>query len=213
MRNGRVSDKINALIKEELKLPRTLDLYKEFLGETQIEIYKQENFVITELVKGTSKTKIVEALKTKVPDGRFSLNDLDKFIERSDELHDLLKIEKRSLAKRWLKAKTDVMEELADVAIYTKSLIPELRKEGDNNNALKAINTLNTLLMNISELKGFIGPETQINTLVNVNGNKIDDIRARLRSKAHMADFDVKPENDEVSTEQTNPENEKTDSQ
>lgn len=208
-----MSDKINALIKEELKLPRTLDLYKEFLGETQIEIYKQENFVITELVKGTSKTKIVEALKTKVPDGRFSLNDLDKFIERSDELHDLLKIEKRSLAKRWLKAKTDVMEELADVAIYTKSLIPELRKEGDNNNALKAINTLNTLLMNISELKGFIGPETQINTLVNVNGNKIDDIRARLRSKAHMADFDVKPENDEVSTEQTNPENEKTDSQ
>ena len=31
------------LIQEQFKLPRTLDLYKEFLGKTEIEVYKEES--------------------------------------------------------------------------------------------------------------------------------------------------------------------------
>ena len=184
-------DPVQELIKEKFKLPRSLDLYKEFLGKTQIEIFKEESEVIRRLIKGDSKASIIDSLKEKHPDGSFSYEDIDKFLERSDELHDVLKIDGHSLARRWLKAKADIAEELADIAFYTKSLIPKLREEGDNTNALKAVSTLNTLLMNIAQVQGLFSPATQVNTQINVDTGGLAEIKQKLRSKAHHADFKV----------------------
>src|SRR4030042_3778051 len=130
---------MNSLINEEAKIPCIIDLYKEIIGITQIEKYKQEDYVIRELVKGTPISQIVIELQNKHQSGGFRRREVEKFIERSEELNVLLNKEKNSLAKRWLKAKTDLIEELAQLAAYTKNLIPELRKEKDNNNTLKAI--------------------------------------------------------------------------
>ena len=205
-------DPVQELIKEKFKLPRSLDLYKEFLGKTQIEIFKEESEVIRRLIKGDSKASIIDSLKEKYPDGSFSYEDIDKFLERSDELHDVLKIDGHSLARRWLKAKADIAEELADIAFYTKSLIPKLREEGDNTNALKAVSTLNTLLMNIAQVQGLFSPTTQVNTQINVDTGGLADIKQKLRSKAHHADFKVTT-NDQVPTDpKPEPQNEKPNS-
>lgn len=205
-------DRVKNIIEDNFKMPRTLDLYKEFIGKTQIEIYKEEDFVIHSLMKGDPKIKIINTLKDKYPEGKFSYDDIDKFIERSDELHKVLKIDKGSLYKRWLKAKTNCMEELAQLAVYTKGLIPKLQEQRDNTNTLKAVQTMQGLILNMMELEGTrnsSGP--QINTQVNIDAGKVDQIRQRLRAKAHHADFVV--ENDEVPTEQKErPENESSDS-
>lgn len=197
------NDPVKDLIKENFKLPRTLQLYKEFLGKTEIEQVKEEDEVIRRLVKGDTKISIIEFLQKRHPDRKFDYTDLDKFIERSDELHEILKIDNRSLAKRWLKNSADLAEELADVAFYTKSMITKLEQEGDSSNALKAINTLNTLLMNIGQVKGLLAPQTQVNTQINVNPGGVEAIKQRLRDKAHQADFTIKP-NDKVPAEQDN---------
>lgn len=207
-RNGRVSnDPVRDLIKEKFKLPRSLQLYKEFLGKTEIEQCKEEDEVIRKLVKGDTKISIIEYLQKRHPQGKFDYIDLDKFIERSDEIHDILKIDNTSLARRWLKTSANLADELADVAFYTKSMIPELRAQGDNSNAIKAINTLNTLLMNVGQVQGLLAPQTQINQQINVVPTGIEAIKQRFKEKGHKADFVIKP-NDEVPTEQNRPENE-----
>ncbi|MDP2692280.1 MAG: hypothetical protein Q8O88_01410 [bacterium] len=202
-------DLVKQIIQEKFKLPRSLDLYKELLGKTQIEIYKEEDNVIKCLVKGDSKASIIDTLKQKYPSGTFSYDDLDKFIERSDELHAILKIDGRSLAKRWLKARADLAEELADIAFYTKAMIPELRSEGDNSNAIKAINTLNNLLMNVAQIKGLLGPETQVNTQINVDAGGLAEIKQKLQSKAHFAEFKINSD-DKIPTDKK-PESENKD--
>ena len=204
-RNGRVSnDPVKDLIKEKFKLPRSLQLYKEFLGKTQVETYKEEDEVIRRLVKGDTKISIIEYLQQRHPEGRFDYIDLDKFIERSDEIHEILKKDTTSLARRWLKTSADLADELADVAFYTKSMIPELRAQGDSSNAIKAINTLNTLLMNVATVQGLLAPQTQVNTQVVVNPTGVESVKQRMREKAHQADFIIKP-NDEIPTKQNIP--------
>lgn len=207
-------DIVKDIIENRFKIPRSLDLYKEFLGKTQIEIYKEENQVIKKLIRGDTKKKIIEDLKTRYPDGRFSYDDMDKFIERNDEIHKLLKIDKTSLSKRWLKAKAECMEELAQLAFYTKSLIPKLQEEGDNNNTMKAISEFRKTLMDFMQLEGHIMPGNQVNTQINIEGDRLSTLRQGLRNRAHKADFVIKQEDDDkVSTRpKAEPENEKTDS-
>lgn len=201
---------INSVLKDELKLPRTLNLYKEFIGKTQIEIYKQEDFVIKELVKGTSINALIPMLKEKVPEGIFTRKDCEKFIERSDELHQLLSKDKTSLARRWLKARGDLTEELAQLAAYTKGLIPKLQEQEDNTNTLRAIVAFQNILMNYAQLEGVMKKGTQVNTQVNINYDKIQ----RVKDRAHRADFVVDVEDDEVSTSpEPEPQNERTNSE
>lgn len=189
---------INSVLKEHFKMPRTLDLYKEFIGKTEIERYKQEDFVIKELVKGTPITQILASLKNKVPEGIFTRTDVEKFIERSDELHDIIGKDNTLLSKRWLKAKTDLTEELAQLAAYTKGLIPKLQDQKDNTNTLRAIVAFQNILMNYALLEGVTKKSTQVNTQVNISYDKIEQIRER----ANKANFILDVDHDKISTPQ-----------
>ena len=62
--SGRVSKDnqqvIKSIIENNFKIPRTLDLYKEFIGKTEIERYKLEDFTLTEILKGTSISELTD---------------------------------------------------------------------------------------------------------------------------------------------------------
>lgn len=198
--SGKVSKKERSYLLERkfTSIPFMVDLYRETIRKSEIEKYKLEDFTIRELMKGTPRTEIIEMLKIKVPEGRFSNYDLEKFIERSRELAKLLKKEKTSLARRWLKAKTDLTEELAQLAAYTKNLIPELKEQGDNTNLLRAITAFQNIIINYASLEGLMqkGPGTQVNTQVNISYDKLEE----LRKRAHKANF--KLETNDITTEQ-----------
>lgn len=205
---GLVKDFLN----DNLRLPRTLDLYKEMIGKTQIEIYKQEDEVIRKLVRGIPKYKIVNDLKDTIPEGNFSTTDLDKFIERSDELHQLLKIDKSSAVKRYFNAKARCMEELAELGLAMKELVPKLQEKKDDTNTLRAMNSYKDLILNIMELEGWKSATFGNATQINISGDRIEKIKQR----AHRADFLMKNainENDKVSADKEDVKDEDADSE
>ena len=106
-----------------LKLPKAEDLYAEFITQTNIEKVKEEDFVTRELLKGKTQQSIIKELSLMHPEGKFSVDDLNKFLERNRQLVSILEKEKTALARRHLDAKAKLEEELAQLAMYTKNLI------------------------------------------------------------------------------------------
>ena len=61
-------------------------LYREFIGMSNIERVGEEEYVIKQIMVGTSFSKIREYLKAKYPDYSFTTNDFDKFLARNREI-------------------------------------------------------------------------------------------------------------------------------
>jgi len=172
-------------------LPKAYDLYVEFLGKSEIEKHKEEDFVLRELLRGTKEKIILDTLKTKYPEELqcFTKKDLLKFIERNKEITTYLERDRNITARRHIEAKTQVLETLAGLSKYTERMIIELREEKDNTNAIAAMRVLIQTLKNVSELQGFIkSPEDgqPVKNIINIISDKYD-----LKDKAHRAEFKI----------------------
>lgn len=163
-------------------------LYREFIGQSNIEKVGEEDYVLKQVMLGTSTSKILGYLKTKYPDKTFSMNDFDKFLARNREIAAYLQSKTDLSARRHLKAKEQCAEALAGLALYTQHLVKDFRAEGDNTNTVAAIRALNTTLENYMKLEGFTGPENEGGKVVNII-NAVSEKKAGLRDRIHNANF------------------------
>ena len=162
-------------------------LYREFIGMSNIERVGEEEYVIKQIMVGTSFSKIREYLKAKYPDYSFTTNDFDKFLARNREIADYLREKNDLSARRHLKAKEQCAETLAGLALYTQSLVKDFRAEGDNTNTVAAIRALNTTLENYMKLEGLINPVENNNTVNIVNA--FSERKTNLKDRVHKASF------------------------
>lgn len=162
-------------------------LYREFIGQSNIEKAGEEEFVIKQVMIGTPIAKILQVLKAKHPDVSFTYNDFDKFLVRHYEIGEYLREKNDLSARRHLKAKEQCAEALAGLALYTQSLIKDFRAEKDNTNTVGAIRALNTTLENYMKLEGFVGTEDNKPTVNIVNA--FSERKSGLRDRVHNANF------------------------
>jgi valyl-tRNA synthetase len=170
------------------------ELYRQFLGMTNIERVHEEDFVLREILRGRSKNEIIEKLKAKHPEEKFNYEDLERFMARNNEVVKAMGKEVSLTARRHLEAKAHCSEMLAGVALYTQKLIQDFRSEGDNTNTVAAIRALNQTLENYMKLEGMVGNSNEGGKVINVIQN-ISDKKARLKDRIHNANFvDINPE-------------------
>ena len=80
------ADVVKDVVEKQLPtLVGATDLYKAFLGQSNVEKVKEEDWVMREILKGTSRNKIIQTLQAKYPETYFSYDDLEKFIARNNE--------------------------------------------------------------------------------------------------------------------------------
>ena len=170
------------------------DLYREFIGLTEIERFKEEDFVMRSLLRGKTKTEITRTLREKHPEGIFTMLDFEKFLARNQEIVKAMGQEVTMSARRHLAARAQCGEMLAGLALYTQKMVTEFRAEGDNTNTVAAIRALNSTLENYMKLEGMVGPENEGGKVVNII-NTISDGKSRLKDRIHNANFvDAKSE-------------------
>ena len=172
------------------KLPSARDLYTEFLRETEIEKYKEEKYVIAELMKGKTKKSIVHELSLMHPPGVFNVTDLNGFIERNKELTSKLEREKKALSRRHLDAKVKIEEELAELAMYTKTLIKKYDEQGDNASTINAIKTLSDLIMRFGKMAGYLDAPSNNSEKTNII-QIISENKSDVASKLVEANFSM----------------------
>jgi len=163
-------------------------LYNEFIGLTSIEKYKEEDFVLRSLIRGQTRSWILEQLKKKHPDGSFTINDFEKFLAKNQEVMQAMGKDVELAARRMLNAKEQCSNMLAGVAFYTQNLIKDFKAEGDNTNTVAAIRALNQTLENYMKLEGMTKPEIEGGKVVNV----IQGLSAQknsLKDQIHNANF------------------------
>ena len=163
-------------------------LYREFIGQSNIEKVGEEDYVLKQIMIGTSTRKILEYLKAKYPDTSFTVNDFDKFLARNREVGAYLKEKNDLSARRHLKAREQCAEALAGLALYTQHLIKDFRAEGDNTNTVGAIRALNSTLENYMKLEGLVGADQEGGKVVNII-NAVSEKKSSLRDRVHNANF------------------------
>lgn len=182
------------------KLPAVMDantLYKEFIGLTNIERVKEQDYVLKSLMRGKSKNEIVSFLSKKHPDYNFNYYDLEKFMARNQKIVQAMGKEVEMSARRTLEAKEQCSEMLAGLALYTQNLVKEFRSEGDNTNTVAAIRALNGTLENYMKVEGIVDSKSDQPQVVNVV-NAVSEGKSRLKDKIHRADFDFDEEDEHV---------------
>ena len=92
------------------------------------------------------------------------------------------------MSRRYIKAKADVEELMADLLVFNKEVIRELYEKEDAVNLNAAIRNLNQTIMNYSKLAGYLD-ETEMKSInvVNILSDKHEG--QRLKDKLHNADF------------------------
>jgi hypothetical protein len=188
MTNTETQDIMDEAIKELPMVLNSNELYKTFIGLTNIERVKEEDFVLRELLKGTSKKQIIVALTAKYPEMAFSYIDLEKFIARNQEVVQAMGKEVTLSARRHLQAREKCSEMLAGLAMYTQQLILNFQEDGDNTNTVGAIRALNSTLENYMKLEGMIGTQPEGGKVINVI-NTISEKKGSLRERVHSVNF------------------------
>lgn len=155
---------------KELQDKKITDLLVEFRKKTGIEEYKEEDFVLRELVRGTPMKHICEKLNQKHPEHNFSITEFKTFLDRNKEIVKSLENSMTNVSRRHLAARTQVEEEMADLYLFTKELLKKFNNEGDNNATLGAIKALNLTLVNYCKLVGMGGfNNSGVTTNIEVN--------------------------------------------
>lgn len=195
MRKDTETEKEMKKVVDEL-LPTVLNgntLYNAFLGLTNIEKAKQEDYVIKEMVKGTKKSQILSYLNDNYPEYVFTYPDLDKFLAKNPEIFRALGKKVESSAIRYLNAKADVMDRMAGLIAYTENLVTKLENQGDNTNTVGAIRALQNSYMDMAKLQGFLKDDGKS---VNVNIVQQLDSRRDSTRKVIDADYDIEDNNE-----------------
>jgi hypothetical protein len=172
-------------------LPNKIDvdeLYRQFIGLSNIERVHEEDYVIRELIRGRPQTEIMNTLRAKYPDNKFTPGDMEKFLARNKEVAKAMGKELTMSARRHLEAKAQCSEMIAGLALYTQKLIQDFRAEGDNTNTVAAIRALNTTVENYMKLEGMIGNQNEGGKVINVI-NTMSETKIPLKDRIHNANF------------------------
>lgn len=161
--------------------------YSKYLGKSRVEDFGEEDLVIKEMFLGKKPSYIVKTLNLKYPDAGFIEKDIDHFLIRHKEIMQYFRNKNNATAKRHLAARTEVEEELANIALFTRNLITKYDKNNDSSATLGAIKALNTTIMNYSKITGFLEPheEKKTENLITV----VSDRNKSLAEKLLKADF------------------------
>lgn len=161
------------------------DELKKSFGETNIEKYKEEDFVLRSVMQGKDKNWILSELEQK-HDDKFTSNDFKNFLLKNQKIFDLAKQTKGIATRRLIEARADVEEKMASLIIFTEQLVKKYDGQGDNQSTVAAINVLNKTLMNYSKLAGYLHEEKkESKNIINI----ITDRNARLANEVISADF------------------------
>lgn len=190
-----VIDMVGDMVEKKLSMFDDVDqLYKEFIGMTNVERAHEETFVVSEIMKGTSKSKIIEMLKQKHPELTFSYQDLEKFMVRNDEIVSSLSKEKRMLARRHLDSREKVSDAMASLALYVRKMIPEMEKGEKTQDKIAAIRALKDVYESYAKIEGFYKSEgtTNVNIIQGLSENRSHKLR-----RVADADYDIIEEDDD----------------
>jgi len=205
-----MTDLINEFLKTDFgeDKKKIKDLLVEFSEESNIEKVKAESLVMNELIRGTTKFNICKLLREKYPNYVFSLTDLDRFLERNNEIVKQMEVKQSLTARRHLAARSQIEEELARLYMFTKRLLKKFDAEGDNNATLGAIKALNQTLVNYCKLisvGGFSQTEgSKTNIEINVGGDR--RVAKTLEANFKMVDNQLPKEEEEKEPEVNNEE-------
>ena len=174
---------------DAMKLPATMDLVREFIRKSHIETYKEEGYVMRQLLQGKKPFTIVKALRRKHPGIAFDNADFNRFIERNKEIREILEKENKISARRFKAARADVEEMMNDLMLFNKEVVRDLAKKEDATNLVAAIRTLNQTIMNYSKISGYLDEHRSgnVTNIVNLISDKHEGIR--LKDRVHRADF------------------------
>ncbi len=185
-----MSEKIDKALSENFSdLPNAKEMYREFKEKSKIEEMELEGYVIKKLMTGMSKSSVVKELNEKHPDVGFTNHDMDKFLERNNQIVKELEKDKNILARRHKAAKVEVEERLSNIISFTENLVKKYDQSDDPQSTVAALNSLNKSIMNYAKLAGYLDENENDN-----NNNKtviqvVSDKHDKLSKRAHEADF------------------------
>ena len=155
--------------------------------QTKIEEHKEEDFVIRSIFQGKPKNYIVDELNRKHPEVEINTKDIDRYIQSNSKIFELANNYKIASARRFFEARADVEEKMAQLILFTESLIKKYDDKGDNQSTVAALNILNKTLMNYAKLAGYMENEEkkEVKNIINI----VSDRHSRLASQVISADF------------------------
>lgn len=168
------------------RVTKALSLYKEFLGETDIEKTKEEDFVIMSLVKGKTDREIRKELRERHPEYKFTKEDFEKFLVRNDDAVKFLENRRNTTALRHLRAKVQIEEHLASAAKFAERLAIECKNNGDYSTSVAALRTMADIVVRLGKIQGY---DTSDNAKVANIVNIISEKHSKLKDRIHEADF------------------------
>lgn len=185
----------------EDKLPSLVSanaLYDAFIGMTNIEHVQEEDFVMKNLLRGKSKNWVITQLENKHPDYSFSYNDLEKFLSKNPEIVEAMGKKAENAVVRYFNSKQKMVNKIASLAAYTEQLIPQLRHEADNANAVSAIRAYKDILKTYMDLEGYTKSDVEGGKVVNIIQQMSEDKSSSLKDRIHNANFSNFDDNDGV---------------
>ena len=205
MSNKDIQDLWESSLEKNLSKASDVDkMLKEISGISKVEKFKEEMFVIRCILRGSSKTSIISELNKKHRDAKFIHNDIIIFLDRnSDILRSELDSQKSSIARRILRSREGINNELADLVKTTKSLVKKYDGQEDNGNTIAAIRTMKDILVTVAKMEGHMDekPDVSINIqmdkVVNNSGLVESDFKKNISKFINKDVIDVKVVNNE----------------
>lgn len=172
-------------------------LYNAFIGMTNIERVKEEDFVFKQLLAGVPKNTICKQLKEKHPGYSFNHYDIEKFLTKNPDIVAAMGKKVESAVVRYYNSKEKLADKITQLAAYTESLIPQLREEADNKSAIAAIRAYKDILETYMKLEGYTRSD-EGGHVINVVQQMSEGRSSSLKDRIHNANFiNVKPVDDE----------------
>ena len=184
-----MTSEVTDFLKNGLKGKDIKKEYEKFTSQSRIESFGEEDYVIKEMMLGKKPNYIIKTLNMKYPDVKFGKKDITDFLDRHRELTKYFKDKNNKLVKRHLAARTEVEEELANMALFCRNLITKYDSNNDSSATIAAIKALNTTIMNYSKIAGMLeAPEKkETKNIINI----VSERHEKLANKLLGANFDA----------------------
>ncbi len=181
---------IDILDGKEKTFEKAEDLYRAIVSETSIERCGEEEEVLRRVLRGNKPGQVVAYLREKHPGYKFSIPDLNKFLERNREIVRELESHDKKLQTRHLLAREDCANKLQDVLVMVESLVREYHKQDDKQATLTALKVLNQTLMNYAKILGYLERKDPIKPEIvdMVSDDHIERAKRALEAEYKMID-------------------------
>lgn len=186
-----MGDLISDIIKSDYTsdLTGVEDLYTAFSSQSKVELLKEEDNVLKQMLRGIPLNKILIDLNKRHKTDKLSRKDLLKFIHRNKGLLGKIKSMTSLSSRRILSARADCEEELAGLALFTRGLVTKYDTDEDRSATLGAIKMLNITLMNYMRVTGLVEDRVKLEFSGDDVLKKVNDRHKNLSRDVMEADF------------------------